>query len=92
MRLGRRAVFQHDNDHCLAKQAGGKGDGLAKHVFRSKPYCASVGHPQMEGGDIHDVIIEEWKRTPVATCEALVNFMPKRVKAVLDNNDGHTKY
>ncbi len=30
-----------------------------------------------------DVIMEEWKRTPVATCDALVNSMPKRVKAVL---------
>ena len=39
-----------------------------------------------------DVVIEEWKRTPVATCEALVNSMPKRVKAVLENNGGHTKY
>ncbi len=36
-----------------------------------------------------DVIMEEWKRFPVATCEALVNFMPKRVKAVLENNGGH---
>ncbi len=27
-RLGCRAVFQHDNDHCLAKEAEGKGDGL----------------------------------------------------------------
>ncbi len=36
--LGRRAVFQHDNDHCLAKEAEGKGDGLAKHVSRPKPY------------------------------------------------------
>jgi len=26
--------------------------------------------------------MEEWKMTPVATCEALVNSMPKRVKAV----------
>ncbi len=33
-----------------------------------------------------DVVMEEWKRTPVATCEALVNSMPKRVKAVLENN------
>ncbi len=41
---------------------------------------------------LRDVIMEEWKRTPVATCEALVNSMPKRVKAVLENNDGHTKY
>ncbi len=30
--------------------------------------------------------------TPVATCEALVSSMPKRVKAVLENNGGHTKY
>ncbi len=46
-RLGRRAVFQHDNDHCLAE---GKGDGLAKHVSRPNPYWASLGHPQTEGG------------------------------------------
>ncbi len=39
-----------------------------------------------------DVIMEEWKRTAVATCEALVNSMPKRVKSVLGNNGGHTKY
>ncbi len=36
-RLGRRAVFQHDNDHCLAKEAEGKGDRLAKHVSDLSP-------------------------------------------------------
>ncbi len=36
-RLGHRAVFQH-NGHCLAKEVKGKGDGLAKHVSRPKPY------------------------------------------------------
>ncbi len=41
---------------------------------------------------LRDVVVEEWKRTPVATCEALVNSMPKRVKAVVENNGGHTKY
>ncbi len=41
---------------------------------------------------LRDVVMEEWKRTLVATCEALVNSMPKRVKAVLENNGGHTKY
>ncbi len=39
-----------------------------------------------------DVVMEEWKKTPVATCEALVNSMPRRVKAGLENNGGHTKY
>ncbi len=41
---------------------------------------------------LSDVIMEEWKRNQVATCEALVNSMSKRVKAVLENNGGHTKY
>ncbi len=36
-RLGRSAVSQHDNDHCLAKEADGKGDGLSKLVSRPKP-------------------------------------------------------
>jgi hypothetical protein len=39
-----------------------------------------------------DVLKDEWMRIPVATCEALVNSMPKRVKAVLEKNGGQTKY
>ncbi len=54
-RLGRRALFQHDNDRCLAKDTEGKVDGLAKHVSRPKPYWASVGLPQMEGVWAHDL-------------------------------------
>ncbi len=41
---------------------------------------------------LQDVVMEEWKRIPGATCEALVNSMPKRLKAVLENNGDHTKY
>ncbi|MED6253489.1 hypothetical protein ATANTOWER_031223 [Ataeniobius toweri] len=33
--------------------------------------------------------MEEWKSIPVATCEALVNSMARRVKAVQVNNGGH---
>ncbi len=86
-RLGRRAVLQHYNDHCLAKEAEGKGDGLAKHVSRPKPYWASVGHPrkveECKVSNIHqlsDPVMEEWKRTPVATCEALVKPCPKGLR------------
>ena len=39
-----------------------------------------------------NVVMEEWKSIPVATCEVRVNSMPRRVKAVLDNDGGHTKY
>ncbi len=51
-RLDLRAVFQHDNDHCFAEEAEGKCDGLAKHVSKLKPYWASEGHSQMEGGGV----------------------------------------
>ncbi len=38
---------------------------------------------------LRDVVVEEWKRTPVATCEALVNSMHKRFKAMLENKYWH---
>ncbi len=41
---------------------------------------------------LHDVIMDEWKRKPATTCAALVNSMPRRIKAVLYNNDAPTKY
>ena len=41
---------------------------------------------------LRDVVMEDWKNIPVAPCEALVNSMPSRVKAVLDNDGGHTKH
>ncbi len=33
---------------------------------------------------LRNVIMEEWKRMPATTCAALVNSMPRRIKAVLD--------
>ncbi len=41
---------------------------------------------------LRDVIMEEWKRMPATNCAALVNSMPRRIKAVLDNNGAPTKY
>ncbi len=41
---------------------------------------------------LRDVIMEEWKRMPATTFAALVNSMPRRIKAVLDNNGAPTKY
>ncbi len=41
---------------------------------------------------LRDVIVEKWKRMPATTCAALVNSMPRRIKAVLDYNGAPTKY
>ncbi len=102
-KLGRRAVIKHDNDpkhtsktttallkklRCLAKEAEGKCNCITWGILKRKVEERKVSNIYQ----LSDVVMEEWKRTPVATCEALVNSMPKRVKAVLGNNGGHTKY
>ncbi len=74
---------------------------MAKYVSRPEPYWAHVGgilkqkvekHHVSNIQQLRDVIMEEWKRMPATTCAALVNSMPRRIKAVLDNNGAPTKY
>ncbi len=107
-RMGSRAVFQHDNDpkHIYKRTTALLKKLRVKVMDRPSmsPDLNSLEHlwgilkckvEERKVSNIHqlrDVIMGEWKRTPVATCEALVNSMPKRVKAVLGNNGGHTKY
>ncbi len=89
-RLCRRAVFQHDND---PKHTSKMTTTLLKKLRVKVILKRKVEERKVSS--IHrlsDVVMEEWKRTPVVTCETLVNSMPKRVKAVLGNNGGHTKY
>ncbi len=84
-RLGCRAVFQHDND---PKHTSKMTTALVKKL-RVQSICEACSNGRWRSAkslNIHqlrDVVMEEWKRNPVSTCEALVNSMPKRVKAVL---------
>ncbi len=105
---GRRAVFQHDNDPKHTSKTTTALLKKLRVKVMDRPSMSPDLNPiehlwgilkqkveERKVSNIHqlrDVITEEWKRTPVATCEALVNSMPKRVKAVLENNGGHTKY
>ena len=107
-KLGSRAVFQHDNDPkhtskttiALLKRLRVKvmdwpsmspDLNPIEHLWgilkRKVEVCKVSNNCQLR-----DVVMEEWKSIPVATCEALLNSMPRRVKAVLDNDGGHTKY
>ncbi|KAK3562899.1 hypothetical protein QTP86_011137 [Hemibagrus guttatus] len=95
-RLGRRAVFQHDNDPKHTSKAT---TALLKklrvkvmHWPSMSPDLNPIEHlwgilkwkvEERKVSNIHqlrDAVMEEWKRIPVATCEALVNPMPKRCK------------
>ncbi len=106
-RLGCRAVFQHDNDPKHTKMTTALLKRLRVKVMdwpSMSPDLNPIEHlwgilkrkvEERKVSNIHqlrDVVMEEWKRTPVATCEELVNFIHKRVKAVLENNGGHTKH
>ena len=107
-KLGSRTMFQHDNDPkhtskstiVLLKRLRVKvmdwpsmspDLNPIEHLWgilkRKVEVCKVSNTCQLR-----DVIMEEWKSIPVATCEALVNSMPRRVKAALDNDGGHTKY
>ena len=107
-KLGSRAVFHHDNDpkHTskttidLPKRLRIKvmdwpsmspDLNLIEHlweILKQKVEVCKVSNICQ----LRDVVMEEWKSIPVATCEARVNSMPRRVKAVLENDGGHTKY
>ena len=107
-KLGSRAVFQHDNDPkhtskttiALLKRLRVKVmdwpsmspdlnpiEHLWRILKRKVEVCKVSNICQLS-----DIDMEEWKSIPVAICEALVKSMPRRVKAVLDNDGGHTKY
>ncbi len=100
--LGRTAVFQHNNDPkhttkmttallmklkvkvmewpCMSPDLN-----PIEHmwgILKRKVEKHHVSNIQQ----LRDVIMEEWKRMPATTCAALVNPMPRRIKAMLDNN------
>ena len=100
-KLGRRAVFQHDNDPkhtsktttALLKKLRVKvmdWPSISPDLNPIEQLCAILRRKVEECKvsnihQLHDVHMEEWKRIPV-------NSMPKKVKAVLENKSGHTKY
>ncbi len=106
-RLGHRTVLQHDNDpEYTSKTTTALLKKLRVKVMdwpSMSPDLNPIEHlrgilkqkvEERKVSNIHqlcDVVMEDWKRTSVETCEALVNSMPKRVKAVLGNNGAHKK-
>ncbi|CAI9619393.1 unnamed protein product, partial [Staurois parvus] len=95
-RLGRRAVFQHDND---PKHTSKTTTVLLKKLRvkvmdwpSMSPDLNPIEHlwgilkrkvEERKVSNIHqlrDVVMEEWKRTTVATCEALVNSIPRGLR------------
>ena len=105
---GSRAVFQHDNDpKHISKTTTALLNMLRVKVMDWPSMSPDLNPIEHLWGilkrkvdvckvsnicQLRNVVMEDWKSIPVATCEALVNSMPRRVKAVLDNDGGHTKY
>ncbi len=106
--LGRMAVFQHNNDpKYTTKMTTALLMKLKVKVMEWPSMSPDLNHTEhmwvilkwkvekhhvSNIQQLRDVSMEEWKRMPATTCAALVNSMPRRIKAVLDNNDAPTKY
>ncbi len=91
--LGRRAVFQHDN---YPKHTSKSTTALLKNL-RVKVICGASSNRRWRSTrslTSTSSVMSSWRsgRGLQWQREALVNSMPKRVKAVLENNGGHTKY
>ena len=79
----------HQDDHCFSEKSPDLNQ--IEHIWGFLKWKVK----ERKVSDIcqlHDVVVKEWKSIPVATCENLANSTPRRVKAVLDNDGGHTKY
>ena len=107
-KLDRRAVFQHDNDPkhtsqtttALLKRLGVKvmdwpsmspDLNPIEHLWGILKRKVEVRKSQISASST----TSSWRSVRAfqwLTCEALVNAMPRRVKSVLDNDGGHTKY
>ncbi len=106
--LGRRALFQHDNDteHTSKATVGFLKKNRVKVIQwpSMSPDLNPIKHlwgflkRQVEHHSpssiqsLKEVILEEWKKIVLAKCRQLVHSMPRRLGAVIKNHGGHTKY
>ncbi len=106
--LGRRALFQHDNDpkHTSKATVGFLKKNSVKVIQwpSMSPELNPIEHlwgilkRQVEHHSPSsiqspkEVILEEWKKINLAKCRQLVHSMPRRLGAVIKNHGGHTKY
>ncbi len=106
--LGRRALFQHDNDpkHTSKATVGFLKKNRVKVI--QWPSMSpdlnpiehlwgilkrQVEHPSPSNiQSLKEFILEEWKKIDLAKCRQLVHSMPRRLGAVIKNHGGHTKY
>ncbi len=105
--LGRRALFQHDNDPKHTSKAT---VGFLKKNRMKVIQCPSMSpdlnpiehlwgimkrqvehHSPSSIQSLKEVILEEWKKIDLAKCRQLVHSMPRRFGAVIKNHGGHTK-
>ncbi len=106
--LGRRALFQHDNDpkHTSKATVGFLKKNRVKVIQwpSMSPDLNPIEHlwgilkRQVEHHSpssiqsLKEVILEKWKKIDLAKCRQLVHSMPRRLGAVIKNHGGHTKY
>jgi len=106
--LGRRTLFQHDNDPKHAARATTAFLERKKVKVLDWPSMSPDLNPiehlwgvlkrKVEASqpknitDLKRLIQQQWRDTDGTICANLVESMPRRVRAVFQNDGGHTKY
>lgn len=106
--VGRRGVFQQDNDpkhtsrptkafleskrvNTLPWPSMSPDLNPIEHLWEHLKRKIEGKNPR-NINELKEVIKCEWNAIPADTCRKLVESMPRRLSAVIDNNGGHTKY
>ncbi len=97
--LPSKTVFQHNNHpkHTIKMTTALQWSSMSPNLNPTEHMWGILKrkvekHHLSNIQQLRDVIMEEWKRMPATSCAALVNSMPRRIKAVLDKNGAPTKY
>jgi len=89
-------IFQQDNDpkHTSNKATKWFEDNDIQVLVWPAQSPALQQYPRPPAGvhELWDRVVEEWNKIPPATCQKLIESMPRRIQAVIKAKGGHTKY
>jgi DDE superfamily endonuclease len=85
--------FEDNNIHVLVWSAQSPDLNLIEHLWEHlKRQLLKYDTPSKGVHELWDRLVEEWNKISLEVCQNLIKSMPRRVKAVIKANGGHTQY
>ena len=85
--------FEDNNIIVIHWPAQSPGLNPIEHLwFYIKHKLLQYNVPAKGVHELWERVVKEWNEIPPEVCQGLIKSMPRRVKAVIKANGGHTKY